>query len=312
MAPVAARAARAPSGRARARAREHALRPGGDEERSGVGEAPRRGDGSLRQRRVRLGAPRARVDGRRRATAPGLRGAPPRAGAGDARPAARRGRAAVRPRRRRREGRRQARRPRQPRQPRGRGARRRQDGRGAARREPAPVRGDAAGRRRRRGRLRGRRGESRDAVRRRARRLARARHRPGDARTLRRDHRERAHGLLERPDGRLRVAALRRGDEGGRAGGGVGGCVHGRRRWRLGSRVRSSASPTASRGSRPAAARRSSCSRARSSRASRRFPPPERQLDGAEIPGTCFARKLRIARTWRIRSSTSNEAWPVS
>ena len=57
------------------------------------------------------------------------------------------------------------------------------------------------------------------AVRRAAGRLARPRHRAGDARALRRRHRRRADDLLERADGRLRVAALRRGHEGGRGGG---------------------------------------------------------------------------------------------
>ncbi len=73
-----------------------------------------------------------------------------------------------------------------------------------------------------------------------------------------------ADGLLERPDGRLRVAAVRRGDRRRRAR---------RRRRATGSpssaaatpsaRCRRPASPSACRGSRPAAARRSSCSRAR-------------------------------------------------
>ena len=70
----------------------------------------RRGHGPLRQRRVRLGAPRARVDRGRRAPAARVRRPPARARARDARAAARRRRAAVRARRRRREGRRQARR----------------------------------------------------------------------------------------------------------------------------------------------------------------------------------------------------------
>ena len=43
--------------------------------------------------------------------------------------------------------------------------------------------------------------------------------------------------LLERPDGRLRVAAFRRGDEGGRRGGRGGGRVHGRRRRRFDPRA---------------------------------------------------------------------------
>ena len=46
--------------------------------------------------------------------------------------------------------------------------------------------------------------------------LARARHRPGDAEGVRRGDREGEDHLLERPDGRLRVAPVRRGDEGGR------------------------------------------------------------------------------------------------
>ena len=72
----------------------------------------------------------------------------------------------------------------------------------------------------------------------------------------------REHGVLERADGRLRVAAVRRGHVRGRARG---------RRLRRASRSSAAAtrsapctrraSPTASRGSRPAAARRSSCSK---------------------------------------------------
>ena len=107
--------ARAPRRRPPRGAREHALRPGRDVERSGVGQAARRGDGSLRERRVRLGPSGARVDRGRRAHPPRVRRAAPRAGAGDARATPRRRRAAVRARRRRREGRRQARRAREPR-----------------------------------------------------------------------------------------------------------------------------------------------------------------------------------------------------
>ena len=79
-----------------------------------------------------------------------------------------------------------------------------------------------------------RRGEGR-ALRRAPGRLARPRHRPGDARALRRRDRQGEDDLLERPDGRLRVAALRRGHEGGRRGG----------RWR-GRASRWSAAPTRS------------------------------------------------------------------
>ena len=95
----------------------------------------------------------------------------------------------------------------------------------------------------------------------------------------------REDGLLERPDGRLRVAALRRGHVRGRA-----------RRSPTATGSRSSAaatrcarstsraSPTASRGSRPAAARRSSCSRARSFRASPRSRLSESSDVGALAP----------------------------
>ncbi len=67
-------------------------------------------------------------------------------------------------------------------------------------------------------------------------RLARPRHRPGDARALRRADPRCPHGLLERADGGLRVAAVRRGDEGRGSGGRGGGGVHGGRRRRLGPR----------------------------------------------------------------------------
>ena len=138
---------------------------------------------------------------------------------------------------------------------RGHRADRREDGRAGARREPARLRRRAADGRRRRRRVRGGRRVGRLRRRRPARRLARPRHRPGDARALRASDRRRADDLLERADGRLRVAALRRGDEGGRAGGGRTRRVLGRRRRRLRARDRtSSGSRTRSRGSRPAAA----------------------------------------------------------
>ena len=71
-------------------------------------------------------------------------------------------------------------------------------------------------------------------------RLARPRHRPRDAGALRRARPPRPYRVLERPDGRLRVASLRRRDEGGGRGGGRRGRgrrLHGRRRWRLGARA---------------------------------------------------------------------------
>ena len=68
------------------------------------------------------------------------------------------------------------------------------------------------------------------------RRLARPRRRPGDARGVRRRDRGREDRLLERPDGRVRVAALRRGHVRGRARGRRLRRLHGRRRRRLGPR----------------------------------------------------------------------------
>ena len=100
--------------------------------------------------------------------------------------------------------------------------------------EPTAVRGRAPhGRGRRRG-VRGGRRVARDAVRRSARRLARPRHRARDASALRRRDPWRANGVLERPDGRLRVAAPP-GDEGRRRGRGRRKRLHGRRRRRLGA-----------------------------------------------------------------------------
>ena len=74
-----------------------------------------------------------------------------------------------------------------------------------------PVPRRAADRRRRGGGVRRRRREPRRAVRRRARRLARPRHRPADARALRRADPWRQDGLLERADGRVRVGAFAEG-----------------------------------------------------------------------------------------------------
>ena len=97
MAPVEARLRELAARRPARRAREHALRPGRDEERPGLRARARRRPRPVRQRRVRLGAPRARLDRGRRGAAAGVRrAAPARARAGGARPAARRRRAAVR------------------------------------------------------------------------------------------------------------------------------------------------------------------------------------------------------------------------
>ena len=65
--------------------------------------------------------------------------------------------------------------------------------------------------RRRRGRIRAGRGGAGRRVERGAGRLAQPRHRPVDSRALRGEDRRGAHRLLERPDGCVRVAALRRG-----------------------------------------------------------------------------------------------------
>ena len=79
MRPVEAALRTAPGRRAPDRAREHALRPGRDEERPGVRTRARRRPRPVRQRRVRLGSPRARVDRGGRPPAAGLRGLPARA-----------------------------------------------------------------------------------------------------------------------------------------------------------------------------------------------------------------------------------------
>ena len=113
IAPVAARLARARSRTSASRVLENTrFLPGETANDPATRARARRGNGPLRQRRVRLGAPRARLDRGGRASAAGVRraAAPRRARA--PRPAARRRRAAVRPRRRRGEGRGQARRPR--------------------------------------------------------------------------------------------------------------------------------------------------------------------------------------------------------
>ena len=120
------------------------------------------------------------------------------------------------------------------------------------------------------------------------------------------DHPRRTHGLLERPDGRVRVGRVRRGYARRRRGGratptrtpssaAATRCA----------RSRSSASPTGSRGSRPVAARRSSCSRAASCPAWRRSRRHEmkahrRQLEDVQGPGR-DARVLRRVRGARRR-----------
>ena len=139
----------APSGRADRGAREHPLPPRRDEERPRVRPRACTRMRPLRERRVRLGPPCARLDGRGRAAPAGLRGSPSARRARAPRTPARRGRAAFPAGHRRRQGGGQARSAEEPRRPRGRGARRRQDGRGAARREPASVSGRASNRRRR-------------------------------------------------------------------------------------------------------------------------------------------------------------------
>ena len=140
MDPVRARIARARRRRPGHGAREHALQRGGDEERRGLRAGARRGLRSLRERRLRLGAPGTFVDRRRGGAAAGLRGAAAARRAQASRGAARRRRASVRDRLGRREGRGQDRRAREPRRPRGPGADRREDGRGRARRESVLVR----------------------------------------------------------------------------------------------------------------------------------------------------------------------------
>ena len=95
---------------------------------------------------------------------------------------------------------------------------------------------------------------------------------PGDARGLREADRDGEDGLLERPDGRLRVAAVRRGDARDRPRGRRGRRAHGRRRRRLGARDRGGRPRRQDRlGLDRAAALRSSCSRGRSFPGLQRF-----------------------------------------
>ena len=173
----------------------------------------------------------------RRPPAARLRRAAPARRARAPRPAARRGRAAVRDRLRRREGRGQGRRAAEPRLARRPRADRRQDGRGRPRREPVPVRrraADATSSRRRR---------SPRTPRRRSRRTTTVPDGwlgldigPETREEFAARDRGREDRLLERADGRLRVAALRRGHVRRRAGGRRLRRLHGRRRRRLGPR----------------------------------------------------------------------------
>src|SRR5206468_9037036 len=81
---------RALAGRARACPREHTLRSARDEERRVVRARTGRGLRSVRQRRLRLGPPRARIDGGRRAPLARLRRTAARTGAEAPRAVARR------------------------------------------------------------------------------------------------------------------------------------------------------------------------------------------------------------------------------
>ena len=82
--------------------------------------------------------------------------------------------------------------------------------------EPLLVRRDPPARRRRSVRVRGGRRDPGDPVCVPAGRMARPRHRPGDARGLCPAHHRRPDRVLERPDGRVRMAELRRRDDRGR------------------------------------------------------------------------------------------------
>ena len=143
-----------------------------------------------------------------------------------------------------------------------------------------------------------------------------ARHRPGDGARLRRRDRARQDHLLERPDGRVRVRAVRGGHAGGRAGGrrGAGRAV-GRRRRRLGRGGSARAAwPTRSRTSRPAAAPRSSSSRARSCPASPRW--RARRIDDGHDATPILLRKLEAATArspsrWRSRPTCVTASPPV-
>ena len=125
------------------------------------------------------------------------------------------------------------------------------------------------------------------------------------------------------PLGRLRVAALRGGYEGRRAGRRGGERIHGRRRRRLGTctpRARSRREGLVGVDGRrcvPRAARGQGAPRRRSDSARltvrrRRYAGDTAQSSCGSIPGTWRPRNERIVRTWRTRSSVSNEPCPVS
>ena len=201
------------------RAGEHAVQPGRDEERPGVCARAGRGAGPVRRGRVRIRPPRPRLHRRsRRAAARRMRGSCSSASSpswascsarSSARsfssPAARRSRTSSA-----------------------------SCGTWAARADAVLVGGKMAEELREGDQLpfpvefpsdvvaahrhREHRHPSR-AVRRRSGRLARLRHRPGDMRAVRRADRGGADAVLERPDGRLRGAPVRRGNAGGRRGG---------------------------------------------------------------------------------------------
>ena len=191
-------------------------------------------DAGRRQRsvcpgRLRLGSPRARLDRRRRPTAPDLRGSAARKRARAPRATSGSRRTTVRARLRRRQGRRQARRPSTSRRSRGHRSRRREDGRATARGQPTRVPGRASRRRCRRRSLRRRGGRAHLHRRGAPLWLDRARHRPPDPRAVHRRARYRPDDLLERPDGRLRMATVRRRHEGGGRSRRRRGCLLGRR-----------------------------------------------------------------------------------